>query len=127
MVEQVGTVGLRGREEPQRHPHRVHRGVRHPDRQLHVGGERGLDAQRLVGPQHLRRDAAGGAPFQELVHEGHVLVGHGDEQAVVLLERTGGDPSQEGVLLDALHGRLVIVDGVPRAGMQQAVVASRRP
>ena len=50
-----------------------------------------------------------------------------DEQAVVLLEGAGRDVAKERVLLDALHGRLLVVHGVARAAVQQAVVATRGP
>ena len=66
-------------------------------------------------------------PVEEARQVCHVLVGDGDEQPVVLLERARRDATQESVLLDALHGGLVIVHRVARAAVQQTVVASRRP
>ena len=54
VVQQHRAVGLGGGEEPQRHPHGVHRGVGHPHRELQLGVEHRLEPQRLVGLQHLR-------------------------------------------------------------------------
>ena len=64
-------------------------------------------------------------PARNAGQVGHVLVGDGHEQAVVLLEGAGRDVAKERVLLDALHGRLLVVHGVARAAVQQAVVATR--
>jgi hypothetical protein len=54
----------------------------------------------------------------------HVLVGEGDEQPTVLLERPGRDAAQDAVLGDALDCRLWVVDRVTGARVQQPVVAS---
>ncbi len=85
-----------------------------------------LEAEALVGAQFLDRDLALRAPAHEVVVVGHVLIGDGDEEPVVLLERARADPAQDGVLLDALDRRLLVVDGVPGSRVQQAVMASGR-
>ena len=59
----------------------------------------------------------------------HVLVGEGDEQPAVLLERPGRDPAQDAVLGDALDGRLRVVDRIGRrsAGAWRPVVEVSSP
>ena len=73
-----------------------------------------------------RRDVRRLAPLEEARQVRHVLVGDRDEQPVVLLERARRDLPEDAVLLDALHGGLVVVHGVARAAVQQAVVATGR-
>ena len=127
VVQQRRAVRLRRREEPQGHPHRVHRRVGHAHRGLQLRVQHRLQAKRLLGRELLRRDARRLAPLEEARQVRHVLVVDRHEQPVVLLERTGCDRAQDAVLLDAFHRRLVVVHGVPRAAVQQAVVTSRRP
>ena len=48
VVQELGAVRLRGREEAQRHPHRVHRGVGHAHGGLQLRVQVGLQAQGLL-------------------------------------------------------------------------------
>src|SRR4029453_5357843 len=126
-VVQLRAVVLRRREEPKRHPHRVHRPVRDPYRPLRRGVQPRLSSKRLVRGQLLDRDPALLAAADEVGVVGHVLVRERDEQAVVLLERARAYPAEDRVLLDALDGRIVVTAGVARARLQEPVMAAGRP
>jgi hypothetical protein len=86
----------------------------------------GLQLECVRRAQLQGRDAGGGAPVQEGRPVVHVVVGQGDEQAAVLLERAGGDAAQDAVLLDALDRGLLVGDGVAGSRVEQAVVAAGR-
>ncbi len=90
VFEDLGPVGLRGREEAQGHPHRIHGRVGDAHRRLHRRVQQRLQLQRLVRPQLLGRDAALLAAGDEVVVVRHVLVGDRHEQPVVLLEGSRG-------------------------------------
>ena len=121
-----GAVVLRGGEEAQRQPHRVHRAIRDPHRCLQLGVEVRLERQCFAGRQPLCGDSRGLAALEQRLEVLHVLVFDRDEQAVVQLEASGADPPEDHVLLDALHRRLAVVDRVAPAAVEHPVVATRR-
>jgi hypothetical protein len=119
-------VVLGGGEEAHRHAHRVGRRVGDAHGDLHLGVEVGFEAQRLRGGELLGGDAARRTALEERLEEREVLLGDRDEQPVVVLERTGADPLEDPVLLDALDRGLAVADGIAAPAVQQPVMAPRR-
>ena len=85
----------------------------------------GLQAFGQLRIDDFRSDAR----FFTGVHEGlliaQVVFREGDEQAVGFVYAVGGNPAQNPVLADAFLRTFCVVHGVPRSGVEQAVVAPR--
>ena len=123
VVKRRAAVLGRG-EEPQRHPHRVHRRVGNSDGSLQLRVQQRLHPERFLRGELLDRDPTCLAAFDEVCVVLHVFIGERDEQAVVLLERARTDRAQDRVLLDAFDRGLAVVHGVARPRVQQPMVAA---
>ena len=85
----------------------------------------GLQAFGQLRIDNLRSNSRFLAGVYERLLIAQVILRQGDEQAVGFVYAVGGNPAQNHVLADAFLRTLCVVHGVPRSGVEQAVVASR--
>ena len=85
----------------------------------------GFESQRLLGSNCLRVYATVQACLDELGLILQAVFGKRDEQTSGGVDAGRSDPAQDAVLADAFGRTLGVGHGIPRAAVQQAVVAAR--
>jgi hypothetical protein len=91
---------------------------------IRMAGER-FGSLRLLGRECPRRNAAPFARVEEAAAVSNLLIGAGDKQPAIFLERGGHDLPEDRVLLDAFARRVRVGHRVAGSTVQQAVVATR--
>ena len=113
-IQDVGKGETEGIDRCVRHLHRG--GYVRVERRLHLQGPACVD---LFGV-----DTGCAAGLHELVHVGDIVFGKGYEEAVGGIDAMRGYPAKDAVLFDAFARRHAVGDGIPRAAVQQTVVAA---
>ena len=126
VVERLGPVQAGVEQVGHREAEGVDRGVGNAHRADEVRVDGRLDAAGLGGVDDVGTNSSALARLDKGLLVLQVVLGQGDEQAVGLLDTMPGDAAQDHVLADALAGALAVGDGIARAAVHQAVVASCR-
>ena len=121
-VADVGAVGLGGGKKVHGQTPGIHGGVGHLHGGLDTRVQGRLERQGLRPREGADRNPHIPAPVQETLPMGEIVLVQRHEEAAVGLDRLGREAAQNLIFLPALPGCFRIVEDIPGAAVQQAVV-----